>query len=116
MRARGKLRGGHGETEERGIRESGSRQTVRLSARYVRNGVSLYRAQPARVDSLLGLSLEELPLPLPIGTARPLPPIMHSSNTQTPRSAVSVEFFQMTVILFHVQSPCLFLHLTPAEV
>lgn len=62
---RGEGRGAGG-----GIRKSGSRQTVRLNARYVWNGVSLYRAQCARVDSLLCLSLEELPLPIPIGTAR----------------------------------------------
>lgn len=49
-----------------GIRKSSSQQSVR--ARYVWNGVSLYRAQCVCVNSLLCLSLEELSLPIPIGT------------------------------------------------
>lgn len=84
--------GGGGERvrERRGIRKWSS-QTVRLSGRYVWNGVSLYRAQCVCVNSLSCLSLEELPLPIPIGTTHPLPPIMHSPNTQTPPSTASLE-------------------------
>lgn len=51
-----------------------SRPTGRLNARHVWNGVRLYGAQCGCVHSLLGLSLEELPLPVPIGTTRHLLP------------------------------------------
>lgn len=60
-------RGGGKKRERGGIREWSS-QSVRVRARYVWNGVSLYRAQCVCVNSLLCLSLEELPLPIPIGT------------------------------------------------
>ena len=76
---------------EVGMRKRSRQQSVRVRLRHVWNGVSLYRAQRACVNSLLCLSLRGTPSSYCCWHPEPLPHIIHSTNTPTTPSCVDIE-------------------------